>query len=221
MKIPDALSYLDAIASSRENPEWWLRNAYLLHGVWKVNVEESVLAVDSQCQAQDKFMLECTGTKKGWQELSGLDLVLTLCKDHPSNLFTSILANPSIVKQVEAMGSNAIERLADRVTKAQKIAKKARAKIPRNWRTFAIWMWTETFESQLPRPPMCLLSDTAISELFSTDNDFPSGESIRQEINRGLNLYRPTAPRYGIERRRDKVKFVLEHSGKVAVTRNL
>ena len=221
MKIPDALSYLDAIASSRENPEWWLRNAYLLHGVWKVTVEESVLAVDSQCQAQDKFMLECTGTKKGWQELSGLHFVLTLCKDHPSNLFTSILANPSIVKQVEAMGSNAIERLADRVTKAQKIAKKARAKIPRNWRTFAIWMWTETFESQLPRPPMCLLSDTAISELFSTDNDFPSGESIRQEINRGLNLYRPTAPRYGIERRRDKVKFVLEHSGKVAVTRNL
>lgn len=221
MKIPDALSYLDAIASSRENPEWWLRNAYLLHGVWKVDVKEAVLAMDSQCQAQEKFMLECTGTKKGWQELSGLDLVLTLCKDHPSNLFTSILANPSIVKQVEAMGSNAIERLADRVTKAQKIAKKARAKIPRTWRTSAIFLWTNTWESRLPTPPMCLLSDTAISELFSTDNDFPSGESIRQEINRGLNLYRPTTPRYGIERRRDQVKFVLEHSGKVAVTRKL
>ena len=221
MKIPDALSYLDAIASSRENPEWWLRNAYLLHGVWKVTVKEAVLAVDSQCQARDKLFLECTGTKKEWQELSGLDLVLTLCRDNPSNLFRSILANPSIVKQVESMGSNAIERLADRVTKAQKIAKKARAKIQRIWRTSAVFLWTETWESRLPMPPICLLSDTAISELFSTDNDFPSGESIRQEINRGLNLYRPTAPRYGIERRGKSVKFVLEHSGRLAVTGNL
>jgi hypothetical protein len=222
MKIPTALTHLNEISRSRSRPDDWLKNAYFLHGIWKVNIDEAVLAVDSHWQACDRLMSECCGTNKDLKELSHLELAIALFHNKPTDLFKTINANPSLTKEVDSMGSDALDRLTDRTTKAQKIAKKAQAKIPRTWRTSAIFLWTNTWESCLPTPPpMCLLSDTAISELFTRNDEIITGESIRQEINRGLNLYRPTTPRYGIERRRDQVKFVLEHSGKVAVTRKL
>jgi hypothetical protein len=221
MKIPETMRQLAEIAHGKTNPDEWLKNAWSLHHVWKVEIEEAIKAVDSHWQARDKNLNECLGTQKTFEDLQSLDFFAFVFHRNPSALMQAIIASPEATISINSMGADAIERLGERTNKAQRISKKARNKLPRGWRTMAFLFWTDTIERFLPTPPICLLSDTAICELFTTDSDCPSGESIRQEINRGLNLYRPRAPRYGIERRRDKVRFVLEHSGKQAVTENL
>ncbi len=221
MKIPETMQQLAKIACGKNDPDYWIKNAWSLHHVWKVEIEEAIKAVDSHWQARDKNLLELFGTQKPFADLQSLDLFAVVFQTNPSVLMQSIIASPKATISINSMGGDAFERLAARTSKAQKISKKAQNKLPRNWRTMAFLFWTDTIERWRPTPPICLLSDTAICELFTTDSDCPSGESIRQEINRGLNLYRPRAPRYGIERRRDKVRFVLEHSGKQAVTENI
>lgn len=192
-----------------------------LHQVWSVKIEDAVAAVDSHWQAQEALMTEFLGTKKDWQEIRGLELLATVFKGHPSGLFKTILANPSVAAELDKLGVEAYQRIADKTDKAKKISRKAMSKIPRTWRTLSIFLWTDTIEKWLPMPPICLLSDTAIIELFAGDDDVVGGEAIRQEINRGLGLHRPTSPRYGVERKGGGVRFVEEHGGRFGVTEKL
>lgn len=221
MKIAESIRHLADLSSQREQPDQWLKNASQLHQVWKVSVEDAVAAVDSHWREQDAVISECLGTKKDWREIRGLEFFATVFKDHPSGLFKTILANPSVAAELDKAGVEAHQRIADKTDKAKKISRKAMSKIPRTWRTLCIFFWTNTIEEWLPMPPICLLSDMALIELFADDDDLVSGDAIRQEINRGLGLCRPSGPRYGVKHKGDCVRFVEEHGGRFGVTGKL
>jgi hypothetical protein len=198
MKIGPAEKKLTEMSVERERPDDWLRNAMALHRVWGVEVDEAARAVDSHWQAFERLTREFLGMSKPIEEMRGLDLFAAVFKDNPSALWRSLFANPAIQQQIDALGAEGHERIADKTSRAKKLSQKSLAKIPRTWRTMCVACWTDTVENWLPMPPVCLLSDTAILELWADDDDMIDTAAIRQEVHR-LGLYRPVAPRFRAE----------------------
>ena len=209
MKIQPSERKLTEMSVERERPDDWLKNALRLHSFWQVQVDEAARAVDSHWSAFEKVISDAFGMSKPISETHGLDLFAPIFKDRPSDLYRTLMANPEIMAQIDSLGTDGHERVADKVSKAKKRSKKTFAKLPRTWRTLCIGCWSVDCAQW---PPFCLLSDMAIIDLFAREDDLVGGEAIRQEISR-LGLYRPTWPRIGVQHHGKNFRWVIQHSG--------